>query len=323
MATYTPNYGLHQWVPEDNFQRTDFNEDFLTIDTHVGALERAVVNNAYNAYNLALQNYYDGKTTAWKKTLIFDGFVNAAQVAGWDLGLELDTAEGFLRVAALGESDGGRGVTGTLTHVETNVKATPPWTASGSGHLTGLTLYFTGTLKVELLEDGVAAPLVSGTFTGTGPGATFCPLEADVGAGRSYHFSITNPDGNPVTFYYGNDPGGSTTWLPYTRHVTPTPVTEASLTSIQTQLGVTGHSRALAWVRYQGGSVAVELNDGTGWQGMTADSIRSTVNAGGAACQEASFSLEGLTGSALQVRLTLTGSAQNVCTVYDYGVTVL
>ena len=51
MATYTANYGLHQWVPEDNFQRTDFNEDFLTIDTHVGALKRAVVNNAYNAYN--------------------------------------------------------------------------------------------------------------------------------------------------------------------------------------------------------------------------------------------------------------------------------
>ena len=33
MASYTPNYGLHQWVPEDNFQRTDFNEDLSLIDT--------------------------------------------------------------------------------------------------------------------------------------------------------------------------------------------------------------------------------------------------------------------------------------------------
>ncbi len=32
MAGYTPNYGLHQWVPEDDFLRTDFNQDFAKID---------------------------------------------------------------------------------------------------------------------------------------------------------------------------------------------------------------------------------------------------------------------------------------------------
>ena len=36
MATYTPNYGLHQWVPEDIFVRTDFNEDLKQIDTVMG-----------------------------------------------------------------------------------------------------------------------------------------------------------------------------------------------------------------------------------------------------------------------------------------------
>ena len=39
MATYTANYGLHQWVPEDNFQRTDFNEDLQKIDMAMAALE--------------------------------------------------------------------------------------------------------------------------------------------------------------------------------------------------------------------------------------------------------------------------------------------
>lgn len=39
MATYTPYYGLHQWVPEDNFLRTDFNEDLLKIDTALRGLE--------------------------------------------------------------------------------------------------------------------------------------------------------------------------------------------------------------------------------------------------------------------------------------------
>lgn len=27
MAAYTEHYHLHQWEPEDNFLRTDFNED--------------------------------------------------------------------------------------------------------------------------------------------------------------------------------------------------------------------------------------------------------------------------------------------------------
>ena len=36
MATYTTNYQLHQWVPEDDFLRTDFNEDFAKIDAALG-----------------------------------------------------------------------------------------------------------------------------------------------------------------------------------------------------------------------------------------------------------------------------------------------
>lgn len=39
MANYTPNYGLHQWEPEDNFLRTDFNTDFAKIDTAIKQVE--------------------------------------------------------------------------------------------------------------------------------------------------------------------------------------------------------------------------------------------------------------------------------------------
>ena len=41
MATYTANYGLHQWVPEDVFVRTDFNEDLAKIDTALGNMSNA------------------------------------------------------------------------------------------------------------------------------------------------------------------------------------------------------------------------------------------------------------------------------------------
>ena len=37
MASYTSNYQLHQWVPEDDFLRSDFNEDFQKIDAAIRA----------------------------------------------------------------------------------------------------------------------------------------------------------------------------------------------------------------------------------------------------------------------------------------------
>lgn len=39
MASYTANYGLHQWEAADNFLRTDFNTDFGIIDTALNGLE--------------------------------------------------------------------------------------------------------------------------------------------------------------------------------------------------------------------------------------------------------------------------------------------
>ena len=36
MANYTQNYRLHQWEPNDDFLRTDFNTDFQKIDTALG-----------------------------------------------------------------------------------------------------------------------------------------------------------------------------------------------------------------------------------------------------------------------------------------------
>ena len=41
MAQYTPNYGLHQWEPGDNFLRTDFNTDFAKIDTAIKGVATA------------------------------------------------------------------------------------------------------------------------------------------------------------------------------------------------------------------------------------------------------------------------------------------
>ena len=39
MATYTTNYGLHQWEASDDFLRTDFNTDFAKIDAAVKGVD--------------------------------------------------------------------------------------------------------------------------------------------------------------------------------------------------------------------------------------------------------------------------------------------
>lgn len=54
MATYTSNYGLHQWEPEDNFLRTDFNEDLKKID-------EALVQKAEEVTVDALENQVEKK----------------------------------------------------------------------------------------------------------------------------------------------------------------------------------------------------------------------------------------------------------------------
>ena len=41
LANYTEHYGLHQWVPEDDFLRTDFNTDFALIDAALAGLAAA------------------------------------------------------------------------------------------------------------------------------------------------------------------------------------------------------------------------------------------------------------------------------------------
>ena len=53
MATYTSNYQLHQWVPEDDFLRTDFNTDFQKIDAALAGLE---ANKAAQSSLAALQS---------------------------------------------------------------------------------------------------------------------------------------------------------------------------------------------------------------------------------------------------------------------------
>ena len=58
LANYTEHYGLHQWVPEDDFLRTDFNADFALIDAALAGLAAA------DASESAARSQEDGALSA-------------------------------------------------------------------------------------------------------------------------------------------------------------------------------------------------------------------------------------------------------------------
>ena len=57
MSRSTPNYQLHQWDPEDNFLRTDFNTDLSKIDTALaGKADNSDITNLQNQLNKKVTN---------------------------------------------------------------------------------------------------------------------------------------------------------------------------------------------------------------------------------------------------------------------------
>ena len=64
MATYTANYQLHQWAPEDNFLRTDFNTDFQKIDAALAGLKALADGKAGTAALEAVRQLAQGRARA-------------------------------------------------------------------------------------------------------------------------------------------------------------------------------------------------------------------------------------------------------------------
>ena len=57
MSRFTPNYQLHQWDPEDNFLRTDFNTDLSKIDTALaGKADNSAITNLQGQLSSSIGN---------------------------------------------------------------------------------------------------------------------------------------------------------------------------------------------------------------------------------------------------------------------------
>lgn len=72
MATYTPNYGLHQWEGSDDFLRTEFNQDFSKIDTGLKSAQ-TTAESAYTKADHAQTAANMAQSTADSKVAIVTG----------------------------------------------------------------------------------------------------------------------------------------------------------------------------------------------------------------------------------------------------------
>ncbi|MGN8967493.1 hypothetical protein [Intestinimonas sp. HCP28S3_D6] len=338
MATYTPNYGLHQWAPEDKFLRTDFNEDFSKLDTALKAAEGeiaaaearsterlAVV--GHDVYNLMLQSHYDGKVTGWKKALVFDGFQDKNLVAEASNSLAfLDREVGLGRTAQNSISLG----YGAQPLFLSNIRKTPVRSSLGYALLTGIKVKTQvqyveqdsakTNYQVDINNVEAASGQSSLVFQGT-------PLEQTVlfsspvmlCPGDSVTVSLSFSANSCMVF----PSAGGTTDLGGTLLITPLYGETGTITTPALTLPVRQSCRA--WVRHMGGQVALTVRDQDGAETpLPAVGSRTTVNAAGNACVEREFYLPNAPQSeTLAFSLNLQLGESDAMQVYDYGILLL
>lgn len=334
MATsYTQHYGLCQWVPEDPFLREEFNEDSQKIEAALeGAERRAQQTDAqiealaqrtqsqleplgYNMYNLMLQSYYDGKQTAYKRAVIFDGFLNQSQIASLSGGLGLLAGEHCLLLNGAGQQQityayGDR----DSFSISRGQMMSQSWTTTGNGTLTAIDLYIQGTALVEVLKNGTQLARQEVTAERKIRLAVSVPVQT----GATYTLQVTNT-GSTVLFFYV--PGSNTQGFGYQLTFAPSPALSGTLTSTAYQ--VEGGTRALLWVRHSGGAVGARLKSGGVWRDMVLQGTRTTTNLSGATCTESSFLQTSQVTGPVEVQLTMATTAGSSIRVFDYGAVML
>lgn len=331
MATYTSNYGLHQWAAEDNFLRTDFNTDFSKIDAAIKGVSDAAASQAwavdikaqraldalepvsYNVYQLMLQNCYEGKYTGYKKALIFDGFLDQSQISSLS-GLTLIPAQRCLLLDGVGQSSASYNFgTAIGSYIGPSQSTSATWTATGNGTLTAVRIYLQGSATLSVYNQA-GTLLASAQATGSGGAASF-NLTVSIQAGQTYRLTLKNNNASGSMVIQCQDTGVSA--LGFSLSITPLKTTSGTMTSVSFAPG--SWSKALAWVRHSGGTAGLSL----GAYSMTAGTSRTVQNLEGVSCTERAFSRNSSGSGSVQVKLSASVSSGSVCRIYDYGVVLL
>ena len=324
MAGSTPNYGLHQWEPTDQFLRTDFNQDLSAIDTALAQVKQraeyalsALEPVSYNIYNLMLQNDYEGKYTGYKKALIFDGFTDESGIA--EKSASIIVRNNSLYLGSTAQEDQ------TFSYEQehrVNGGGTAVLTATGSGYFTALTfyanrydsmaaehtVYYTVYRNSAAVEQGSIQVTTNTTLT-THRLTLRMPLPVLKGDQLYVQLSVS---GNYFFYCIGlrEDP------LACIYHFTGATGTQGSMTAVPVEVPECAH--VLAWVRHSGGDTALSLFREGSAVSIPLISCQSAQTLEGQTCMESAFQLDQPMQGQLALKLELTRREAEM-RVYDYG----
>lgn len=318
---HTQHYGLNQWEPGDQFLRADFNADNAKLDQALHRLDQRLVPISYNVYNLALQNYYEGKETGFKKALLFDGFLDGAGVASVSGGMMV--REGAARVYGKAEASWSQSTGSSIHSMHYGPMDTPNHIAQGGGRVTGLLVHRDDieegggdtTFVVSVIRNNQALGATRHTVpAGTGPITLTLDQPVDVMTGDVYLLRVEQTAGPWVSLRATIV--SSKFYLRCDVHVAYEPGA-GGLTAKPADLGA-AWERCLIWVRSTGGTVTPSLNGAA----VTKLSQADGVNLQGEPCTETCW--EGPAGGGTaQIGLEAVCGSGRDCMVYDYGAVFL
>ena len=336
-SSYTANYGLCQWAPENAFLREEFNQDNEKIDAALKAAEdkaeaetrqaQAAADRAlagleaadYNIYNLLLQNEYEGKYTGYKRALVYDGFLDESRVASKSTAVQIK--DRAARLSKTGQGNITTEYSGDKCFLGDDPCSTGIQTAAGGGVLTGLTLRFSPTdsygcsTRMTVTHNGAEASAQTVTFAPGESGTKTITLEAPVElvTGDTFSLSLASNNSSRSVNIYLNASGT----ISGTILITALGASSGSLTAKAAELTGT-EKKALVFVRYGGGEVVPGISGAS----LARTGRRTTIEVNGQNCTEDAY--EGTwSGGSLTASFTLNCGSDSECVFYDYGIVVL
>lgn len=321
MATYTTNYQLHQWEPEDPFLRTDFNTDLLKLDEGLTRQAEVSACLGYEALQSRLLTDAAGKPAADGRGLLFDSFRTGARAAfGGGCGLKngggvlLDTGTGLISFSDHYGAD-------ESYYLGETASTQCTFTAAGNGTLDSLSLYLRGkegaSVKLAIRQDSAELWSTTKALTTEVQSHTFQPrLRLQKGA----VYTIYAQRSGGSLWVYCAAGGGP---IGYSAVCTPAAGTSGTVTGALCSR--TPCRSASAWVRHIGGNVQCALQrDGGAYEAMEEISARQTVSARGESCKETEFRLpvrSAPSGTSIRARITIQSTTD--ATICDYGVVLV
>ena len=321
----TPNYHLHQWERGDRPTRSDFNEDFRTIDTalhdtHQQA-ERSlegVEQVGYHAASLMLQRGKAGDSVQYQNGLFVEPFYNQNNISSLT-GFTFDSQDKRLSLVNQGPTSYSLNYgTGASSTLNAGQQLNFPWDCTFTGEVISVTYYVTGSSSSSAftiqLNNLTTQTQVGSVVNGRANGEVTVNLSASVVKGQRYSFLFTNNSGTQLLCYSAD----KTTLMGLSYSIQPTRASNGTMLS--RAITVPTYTGVRAWVRHSSGTVTLSLLSGGVWTPMELESQRSAYTVQGASCQERIFVLNGLpSGRSAQLRLEATASVGAINLIHEYA----